>query len=589
MNAGILFKSLNCIKYYLTSSQKREGIAMLFLSIFSSLLDVIGLAALVPLIIAASETGYIQKNKYFSFLFSSLGFTSESAFLIFAVLVIFCFFLLKNLFSTWINYRQVKFSAAIANTIIHRQYTKFTGLPFWLFNNMGHINIMYYIIDIPSQFISGIFRGLFVIFSEFVILIIIIAGILLFKPTLLILLVVILGPTTILTYNALKKRGTKIGQRANAIRPVATSITADSLLGHVEIKLAEKEEEFKNIISGYIKELQTLEAKGYLLSLIPIKIIEMVTILGVVTIFIYSLIFVDNPKELLAILGLFTAAAYRLMPSVNRLMVGMVELKKNQYTIDLLKEFDEYDEHVTGPTPQKALQFKSEIKLDQVSFSFPGKDIPVLKEVSLEIKKGEKVGFIGSSGAGKTTLMNLLLRFYTENNGGIYVDGVKLSNKNLRAWRRMIGYVKQDAFLMNASIKDNITLFDKAVDEQRLADALEKASLQEFVAALPNGIETPIGDRGSKLSGGQRQRIGIARALYKKTEILIFDEATSALDNTTEKEVNEAIKNLSDTNITILIIAHRYTSLKECNRIFELKNGEIISQRSYSELIKEAI
>jgi len=270
-------------------------------------------------------------------------------------------------------------------------------------------------------------------------------------------------------------------------------------------------------------------------------------------------------------------------------MVGMVELKKNQYTIDLLKEFDEYDEHVTGPTPQKPLQFKSEIKLDQVSFSFPGKDIPVLKEVSLEIKKGEKVGFIGSSGAGKTTLMNLLLRFYTENNGGIYVDGVKLSAKNLKAWRRMIGYVKQDAFLMNASIKDNITLFDKAVDEQRLTDALEKASLQEFVAALPNGIETPIGDRGSKLSGGQRQRIGIARALYKKTEILIFDEATSALDNTTEKEVNEAIKNLSDTNITILIIAHRYTSLKECNRIFELKDGEIISQRSYSELIKEAI
>lgn len=589
MNAGIIIKSLNCIKSYLTASQKREGIAMLLLSIFSSLLDVIGLAALVPVIIAASETGYIQKNKYFAYLYAQLNFSTESSFLIFLVLVIFFFFLLKNLFSTWINYRQVKFSANVANTIIHRQYTKFTGLPFWLFNNMGYINIMYYIIDIPTVFISGIFRGLFVIFSEFVILTIIIAGILLFKPTLLILLLVILGPTTILTYNNLKKRGSRIGQRANEIRPIATSVTADSLMGHVEIKLAEKEEAFQSLIAGYIRELQNLEAKGYLLSLIPIKIIEMVTILGVVTIFIYSLIFVDNPKELLAILGLFTAAAYRLMPSVNRLMVGMVELKKNQYSIDLLKEFDEYDVYVTGPTPQEPLQFKSHLKLNKVSFLFPGKDIPVLNNVSLSINKGEKVGFIGSSGAGKTTLMNLLLRFYTEDSGGIYVDGVQLTNKNLKAWRRLIGYVKQDAFLMNASIKDNITLFDKQVDQQRLEDALEKASLREFVATLPNGVETPIGDRGSKLSGGQRQRIGIARALYKKTEVLIFDEATSALDNTTEREVNEAIKKLSDTNITILIIAHRYTSLKECNRIFELKNGEIIAEHSYSELIKEAI
>ncbi len=185
--------------------------------------------------------------------------------------------------------------------------------------------------------------------------------------------------------------------------------------------------------------------------------------------------------------------------------------------------------------------------------------------------------------------MNLLLRFYEEQQGQLLIDGQPLTENNLEAWYKLVGYVKQDTFLMESSIRDNITLADQQVDEQRLQYAIEQASLADFIQSLPEGINTFVGERGSRLSGGQRQRIGIARALYKRTEVLLMDEATSALDNETEREVNEAISRLATTDITIFIIAHRITTLRDCTRIYELKDGELIAERTYQELVSRTL
>jgi ABC-type multidrug transport system fused ATPase/permease subunit len=203
----------------------------------------------------------------------------------------------------------------------------------------------------------------------------------------------------------------------------------------------------------------------------------------------------------------------------------------------------------------------------------------------MEIKKGERIGFVGVSGSGKTTLMNLLLRLYSEDSGEIRVDGQALTDAHTRDWRKLIGYVKQDIFLLDGSIRENIILADPEPDEDRLRLAVKQASLDSFVNALPSGLETLVGERGSNLSGGQRQRIGIARSLYRNAEVLVFDEATSALDNQTENEVTEAIDALSETHKTIFIIAHRITTLRSCDRIYELKNGRISGVYTYKELI----
>nr|WP_246398951.1 ATP-binding cassette domain-containing protein [Hymenobacter luteus] len=238
---------------------------------------------------------------------------------------------------------------------------------------------------------------------------------------------------------------------------------------------------------------------------------------------------------------------------------------------------------------EPAIRFQQRVEFDNITFAFPGSDKPVLRNISFTINKGEKIGFIGSSGSGKTTLMNLLLRFYTQQSGEIRVDGVPLRLENTEAWHQLVGYVKQDTFLMQASLRDNITLGESDPDPQRLQYALEQASLADFVESLPQGLDTVSGERGARLSGGQRQRIGVARAMYKQTQILVMDEATSALDTQTEKEVTEAINKLSATDITILIIAHRITTLRQCDRIYELKDGQIVAVHTYEDLIAKHV
>ena len=185
--------------------------------------------------------------------------------------------------------------------------------------------------------------------------------------------------------------------------------------------------------------------------------------------------------------------------------------------------------------------------------------------------------------------MNILLRFYNEQKGGIYIDQVKIEADNQQSWRNLLGYVKQDIFLMDASISDNITFGDENPDPFRLKQAIKQASLEDLINSLPNGLQTIIGERGSRLSGGQKQRISIARSLYRNAEILIFDEATSALDNQTEQEVSEAIDSLSEVNKTIFIIAHRVTTLKNCNRIYELTEGKISGVYKYHELLEKVV
>ena len=586
---NVIKAAVSSLLHYLSPGEKRLAILMFLLQIIASLLDVFGLASLVPVVMLASEPGSVQKSKWASWLYTSLDFQSEKSFLVFAILTIFGFFLIKNLFTSWISYRQVRFTAAVALKIVDLQFEKYTSLPFWKFQEVGTARVVNEALGIPSAYLNGIIRQLFVLLSEVVIVFIVVVGILLYQPALFVILVITLVPTTGLTYRLLKNRSQVLGKQLDENRPKAYSMVMDTFSGFVELKLANKLTRFRGRIYENQRFIQSLEAKSYLYNLLPLRVIEMVAILAIVTIFLYSLLFTGNTASLVTIVGLFAAAAYRLMPSVNRILSAMVTMKQNTYTMESLRAFSEA-EWQTHRVPQRAVvPFDHSVEFSHVSFAFPGTDRAVLRDVSFMVKKGEKIGFIGSSGSGKTTLMNLLLRFYSQQSGEIKVDGTPLTTEYTEAWHRLVGYVKQDTFLLDGSLRDNIALGEDHPDEQRLAYALEQASLAEFVRGLPNGLDTVAGERGAKLSGGQRQRIGIARAMYKKTQVLVMDEATSALDNETEREVSEAINKLADTDITILIIAHRITTLRQCDRIYELKNGRIAAVHTYDELVAKHV
>ncbi|QDA59346.1 ABC transporter ATP-binding protein [Hymenobacter jejuensis] len=582
---SIIWESIENVSYYLSSGEKKRAVAMFLLLFISSLLDVFGLASLVPVIMAASRPGSIFHNKYSLWLYENLKFSSERNFFVFLVLVLLLFFIVKNLFTTFINYKQEKFTARIALNVIDSQFEKHNRLPFWHFNQFGSAKLIHMTFTVTQSFINGIVRQLFVFFSEAIIVAVIVIGILIYKPALFMILIIVLVPAMLLIYKLLNKRSAHIGNQLNEARPMSYARILDAFTGFIELRLANKQEEFKQKVLKYEKNIQELDAKNFLFTQLPVKVIEVMAVLAVVTIFLYSLFFSNDPGSLVTIIGLFAAAAYRLMPSINRMLNAMVTMRGNRYAFDELIRFRS---NLTQILPvQRPLQFNQRIEFNNITFSFPGTTKPMLRNISFEVNKGDKIGLIGSSGSGKTTLMNLLLRFYIEQQGNILVDDQPLTEENLEAWYKLIGYVKQDTFLMEASIQDNITLGDEQVDTERLRYAIEQASLQSFISTLPEGLATTIGERGSRLSGGQRQRIGIARALYKKTQVLVMDEATSALDNKTEREVSEAISGLANTNITMFIIAHRITTLKDCDRIYELRNGELFAEFQYDELISK--
>jgi ABC-type multidrug transport system fused ATPase/permease subunit len=232
-------------------------------------------------------------------------------------------------------------------------------------------------------------------------------------------------------------------------------------------------------------------------------------------------------------------------------------------------------DNITLPTHEvERINFRSTIELRNISYTFSDAAEPTIENLSLTIKQGERIGIQGSSGIGKTTLFNLMLGLYSPTAGAIYVDGVKLDNSNLRKWQNSIGYVSQSVFITEGTIAENIAFGEQAdnIDYSRISKVIEQSDLKEFIASLDKGVNTRIGEQGSRLSGGQRQRIGIARALYKGCDILLFDEATSSLDNTSEQNINRAIERLSAENnaLTIVVIAHRNSSLEYCDRIITL-------------------
>ena len=590
MSKGIVRYSLESVLFYMSSARKRKAIWMFLLLLLTSFLDVLGLASLVPVMMVAAEPGGVQKNRFFSALFHSLNFQSERNFLLFLIVSVFAFFLIKNVFATWVNYLQTRFTADLGLDIVKSQLDKYLHFPFWSFNHLGSANLINSALEVPRAYIFMVIQQLFNLFAEATVMIVIVISILLYKPLLLVLLAAVLLPAALLTYRYLRSRSQAVGVDINRIRPISFGIVGDLFIGFVELKLADKQYRFRDRLLANEHQLQLLAAKSYLYSLLPLKVIEMVAILGVLTIFLYSILVPGSSTNLIALVGLFAAAAYRMMPSVNRMLNSLMALKQSQANIENLALYREPEYNETPHAVQLPLTFDHTLAFDHLSFNFPGEQgLPTLNDINLTIQKGEKIGFIGSSGSGKTTLMNVLLRFYSEQTGHVLIDGKPLTSQHLADWHRIVGYVKQDTFLMEASIQDNITLGDATVDTARLDYAIEQASLRPFVSGLPEGVHTHIGERGSKLSGGQRQRIGIARALYKRTQLLVLDEATSALDNETEREVNEAINKLSGTDITILIIAHRITTLRECDRIYELNKGKVIAVHQYDELLARIV
>jgi len=605
------------IKFLLTRQEKKKSIYMLVLTFINSLLDVISLAILLPLINLFIDNDLSQKNYFLKFIYDLFHFTSTTDFTLFIFISTLLIFIGKTAISIYINYIITKFAYDVAYRITETNFNfniigticsvdvayRITETNFNIFYNLSlndynATNSVVFFREIrntPVNFANLILLTYFQLITEIVVLVLLLIGLIVVEVRVLLMFVLVIVPILALLYKGTKKRIEKIGHEVYDLDIGTARLMNESILGFIDIILLNKRSFFIRSFLNLTKSTNTRNILKTMYGILLGKILEVISILGIFIIFVFnSYVAHSSPAQLITLLTVFGIASYRMLPSINRILNSLLTLKKNEDTLNGLVSFtniknDDEKDYSKMDSSESRIVFNEFIEFNDVSFSYPGKRTFKMEGLSLTIKKGEKIGIIGKSGSGKTTLIHLLLRFLKESKGNIIVDGVKLDDSNRVSWRQKIGYVPQNFSVLDSSIKENIAFGESQIDLERLDKAIKLAQLSEFIDSCELGVDTKVGENAARISGGQRQRIGIARALYRNSELLILDEATNSLDIETEREITETVKSLKNSDITIIIIAHRLTTLEHCSRIIEIKEGTIAGTYTYSQIVSEKL
>lgn len=563
----------NNVLKIIPNSFRAKGCAVAATILLRSLLNFMGLAALLPILYLILDSENIHSNNYLSTLYNHFGFTSNTNFVIAIAIAVVVFIAVKCLINLLFYRFERDYIYSLYRYLSRNLYISYfnRGLSFIKSSNSAvlsrNVNVVCY------TFVAGVLRPLATMFSESMLFALIFVSIAIYNPVAAALVVAIFIPAVALYATLIKQRVNRYGTIENEAQRRKFRDTVETYRGYADIQINNA---FTGMLSAFDSNTETMVdvgAKNATISTLPQIFTEIALAAGMAL--LVSLSVGLESGEMKILFGIFAVAALRLMPSIRAVMGAWTSLRYNRYAIDIIRDADILEPVSTEDNSAERLEFADKIVVSNLFFRFEDSQSNVLTDINFEIKKGEKIGINGRSGVGKTTLFNLLLGLYAPTAGAISIDGCPLSDENRRKWQNAIGYVSQSVFLTDSTLLANIALGCKEedIDMERINSAIEAASLTEFIASLPNGINTRIGECGALLSGGQRQRIGIARALYKRAEVLFFDEATSSLDNQTEQSINEAIVSLAEANssLTIVVIAHRDSSLGYCDRIITLK------------------
>ena len=551
---------------------RRRAIVVAATIFLRALLNFVGVAMLLPILLLIIDNGNIESNSYLSSAYNTLGFTDYTSFTTALLLAIVGIIVVKNL-SILLLYRfERDFIYSLYKNLSERLYVGYhqRGLGYVKRNNSAILSRNVNVVSL--QFVAGILKPIATILSELLLLLLIFGALLWYAPTAALLAIVVFLPIVALFYFGIRRRLNTIGEQENEAQRIKSRIVAETFRGYADIEISGAFPQMFKQFEEAMTEVVKYRKQNSTIGILPQMVTEIGLIVGMVTLIMLSL---SGTFENIALMfGIFAVAAIRLIPSVRSIMSAWSSIRYNSYALDTLADIDPSHEEPTFSTSTERFNLTNSIELHDLCFTFDDAEHPTINHLNLTIHKGECLGIRGTSGVGKTTLFNLILGLYRPSSGRITIDGEELTDNNIRKWQNSVGYVSQSVFIADMTLAENITLGNNEnIDLSRLNQAVEMADLTEFVATLPEGINTPIGELGARLSGGQRQRIGIARALYKGADILFFDEATSSLDNHTEENINNAIRRLSNTNssLTIVVIAHRESSLEYCNRRITLE------------------
>lgn len=579
---------------YLVRGKKKNLLLMTLLFLFISTLEAVGTGLVGPFISLATRPQQIEQNQWLSWLYQQSNLNSQDRFLFLLGLIVIIVFYIKSFLSFNAQKSVFEFGYSHQGELASRLMQAYLAAPYTFHLGRNSAVLIQNILNETDRFSSGVMMPILTSISNGVV---ILALVLLLINTDPLAVVIILGIMTValLLFNLLKDRLIVWGKEASESRTEMIRTINHGLGSFKETRTIGCESYFEKQMQEQTKRYSVSTSLALSFGNLPRFTIEAVLISFLIGFTFLSITANrQNAVNITSVLGIFALASIRLLPAVGNLVSAIGGIRYHAYSIERLyfdlKELEnlqlESKLAVSAAVPESAiLAFNDTIALESVSYCYPNAPNQSLKRISIDIQKGQSIGLIGKSGAGKTTLVDVILGLLEPQQGDIKVDGVSIYS-NLRSWQNLIGYVPQSIFLMDDTLAKNIAfgIPNELIDRQKLHQAVEAAQLSELVERLSDGLNTVVGERGVLLSGGQRQRVGIARALYHQREILVFDEATAALDNETESLVTEAIKSLSRLKTTI-VIAHRLSTIEHCDRIYMLEKGRVVRSGSFQEVV----
>lgn len=537
----------------LPERERKRSVWIALAVLVRAMLDFAGVAALIPLLLAVLKPG------------------SSRPMMLLLCGGVLLFVVFKNGLVALLAQTESRFQMRVYRDFSRRMFVNYYRRGLLFLKSKSSVQLGYEVNYICYTFCLCVMAPLFRIGGEAILVLLMITALVVWEPLAGLLLCAVLIPLAILYILIVRKRLRAFGREELEARRKQSRTVVEAFRGYPEIEIAQSfgtsMQSFDQGMDAIVRSRLRMERY----QLFPQFLSEAAIVAGI------ALLVGAGRGDVGIMSGVFAVAAFRLIPAMRGILNSWATLQNASHSIAVVA--DGIADTASGQASDTPVPFTFEhsLRLENLGFAFPDGCL-LFSGLNLEIRRGERIGVRGASGSGKSTLFNLLLGFFPPTEGRICIDERELSPSNRNAWHRLVGYVPQEIFIIEGSLADNVALGHLPPDRDKVAHVLEQVQLKEWAETLPQGLDTPLGEYGSRLSGGQKQRIGIARALYKEAEVLFFDEATSALDSRTEQEINEALRALSGRyrELTMIIIAHRESSLKVCNRIFDLETGEVV-------------
>lgn len=575
-----MLKLINRINSLLTASERKEAIAVLWVTIVMAFLETIGIVSILPFMTVLSSPEVIETNRYLKWGYDAFGFSKATDYLIFLGLIVLGMLILSNAVRAYARWKTLDFSIMTGHTISSRLLRQYLFQPYAYYLTHNSALLAKNVLDEVTKLVTNVIVPFADAIARIITIVAIVGLLLLIDPVLAVCSTLILGGAFAAVYWSMRRWLQHIGHERLESQGKRYQIVDEAFSGIKNIKLTGNEYLYARLYEAPSKIFSRTSAMSGVAGEIPKYAIEVIAFGGILFIILYLLAQQEGLTSVLPLISLYAFVGYRVMPGFQAVFQSYTRIRFHTAVLDEIQE--EMTATATAKlsdsatTSMPAMTFNNVIEFENVSFKYDVARKPAIQNISFTIPCGSSVGIIGKTGTGKTTIVDLLLGLLQAQAGNVKVDGQKLDDENIRAWQKNCAYVTQNIYLIDDTIRANIAfgVAETDIDDHKLRDAARMAALDDFIESeLPDSYNTIVGENGIRLSGGQRQRIGLARALYLDRPVLVLDEATSALDITTEEKIIASIQSLSAEK-TIIIIAHRPATIDHCDHIIDMNSKQ---------------